>query len=660
MKIKRLLTTLWLSSIFALASCGGATTNGTTSGNGNIPSSSGTTSLDDKELYSAGGVLNTTNLSSYEVYENTPAHRKVSTYQQFLDAINDAKYTYTTTLNNDNTLSQTVTNEGTVHIIEIENDLDLGYEIIKDYVTQMEYTFVTDWANFNSYQTTSGSNGDKKSAYTYDPLVESGISCIEISRACNLLIYSKTGVKITHAGFKINSDYNLAVRNLKFDEMWMWEDSVSETPSKTIGDYDIWGWAYFKVSFSDNIWIDHCEFGKSFDGQIDVSNPTYNTSSTVASAPLNGSGYENVHISFCDFKSGDDDPNGYIYKMMLSIELDYQEWKGDKSTYTTTTDTCRYYRTLREIGASFDDILHGIAIPQKKGFLLGDTGNSGGTKVLTGDTTFQANKTYYKVTGFESSDGREKVGNTPADVTVGATIADATYEVAGRTISSYYEMQTPGPDYFNNLNLKVSFDSCKFRNIEDRLPNIRGGICYMYNSIVDASEYFTYRAKTSLQNCKSRVANKVASGGSLYTTNGKYKLALVSQGGVSCLGGSIYANTVMYKGIVDLVKNNNTDLGFSGNNTDYYKSGYKYENVYFSAGNQTFTGSTGENNPFSSVCKDSAYLSSSFFSYHNESNTLPFTIVSQAPSITENGLDEYFATNKAGTNINISYLKVQY
>lgn len=656
MKIKRLLTTLGLSSIFALASCGDSSN---TSDNTSTNTESGTTILEDKQLYSAGGVLDTTKLTSYEAYENTAAHKKVSTYQQFLDAINDAKYTYTTTLNSDNTLSQTVTNEGTVHIIEIENDLDLGYEIIKDYINQKGYTFVTNWANFSSYEDTTGSNGDKNSAYTYDPLVESGISCIEISRACNLLIYSKTGVKITHAGFKINSDYNLTVRNIKFDEMWMWEDSVSETPSKTIGDYDTWGWAYFKISFSDNIWIDHCEFGKSFDGQIDVSNPTYNTAKTIASAPLNGSGYENVHISFCDFKSGDADQNGYLYKMMWSIEEDYRNWKRNESTYTSTTDTCRYYRTLRELGASFDDILYGVAIPQKKGFLLGDTGNSSGDKVLTDDTTFQANKNYYKVKGFEA-DGREKVNNIPADVTVGAVIADATYEVSGKTISSYYEMQTPGPDYFNNLNLKVSFDSCKFKNIEDRLPNIRGGICYMYNSIVDASEYYTYRAKSSLQNCKSLITTKVETGKSFLTTNGKYKLALVSQGGVSCLGGSIYANTVIYKGIADLVKNNNTDLGFTGDNTNYYKSGYKYENVYYSAGNQTFTGSTGSTNPFSAVCKDSAYLSPSFFSYHNETNTIPFEIASQAPSITETGLDTYFTTNKAGTNNNISYLKVRY
>ena len=640
MKIKRLLTVLGLSSVFALASCGDSNREG---------SCDGTIALENKELYSAGGVLDTTKLTSFESYENTAAHKKVSTYQQFLDAINDAKYTYTTTLNSDNTLSQTVTNEGTVHIIEIENDLDLGYENIKEYANQKGYSFVYDWRELDKVP---------EGTYEYTPLYEVGISRIEISNAYNLLIYSKTGVKITHAGFKINSDYNLAVRNIKFDEMWMWEDSSSEAPNKTIGDYDTWGWAYFKISFSDNIWIDHCEFGKTFDGQIDVANPTYNTKSTYQSAPLNGSGYENVHISFCDFKAGDASEDGYLYQMMWSIEQEYRSWKRGEDY--NEQKVCRYYRSLRELGASFDDILYGVAIPQKKGFLLGDTGNSSKSDaILTEDTTFQANKNYYKIKGYEA-DGRAKINNIPADITVGATISSATYEVAGRVIADYYEYQVPGSDYFNNQNLKVSFDSCKFTNIEDRLPNIRGGICYMYNSIVDASSYYTYKNKQSLQTCKSNISTKVSSGNSFLTTNGKYKLALVSQGGVSCLGGSIYANTVIYKGITDLVKNNNTDLGFSGNDTNYYKSGYKFVNVYYSAGNQTFTGSTGETNPFSTVCKDSSYLSPSFFSYHNESNTIPFEIVSQAPNITETGLDTYFATNKAGTNNNISYLKVKY
>ena len=51
---------------------------------------------------------------------------------------------------------------------------------------------------------------------------------------------------------------------------------------KQIGDYDWYGWAYFKIAFCGYIWIDHCTFGKSYDGQIDVSNPEYTANAGVA------------------------------------------------------------------------------------------------------------------------------------------------------------------------------------------------------------------------------------------------------------------------------------------------------------------------------------------------------------------------------------------
>ena len=90
----------------------------------------------------------------------------------------------------------------------------------------------------------------------------------------DLLVYSKSGAKLTHCGFKLTSDNNVVFRNLEFDEIWQWEDSPLTTAS-AVGDYDWHGWAYFKIAFCGYVWIDHCTFGKSYDGQIDYSNPDY-------------------------------------------------------------------------------------------------------------------------------------------------------------------------------------------------------------------------------------------------------------------------------------------------------------------------------------------------------------------------------------------------
>ncbi len=52
--------------------------------------------------------------------------------------------------------------------------------------------------------------------------------------------------------------------------------------------------------------------------------------------------------------------------MMDKIE---QEYQSGKTNYL-------YYNKLRDSGITFEEILYGIAIPQKKGFLFGDSGNN--------------------------------------------------------------------------------------------------------------------------------------------------------------------------------------------------------------------------------------------------------------------------------------------
>lgn len=458
---------------------------------------------DEKGNLSVGGYAEN-GITDFTKYLNTSAYRRVSTPLEFLNALKDAKYDYTNVWDESTkTLHQTLNKEGNVHVIEITQDLNMGY--FKMGSLEKATNLVTDFANkmnnLSSYLCMS------------DMLKENGISQIKIENTSNLLIYSKNGAKITHCGFKLTSDTNVVFRNLAFDELWQWEDAPVNTASK-IGDYDWFGWAYFKIAFCGYIWIDHCTFGKSYDGQIDYSNPVYTANAgTAFRAPYGAQGENGLHISWCNFTSGSDDPEGYIYQMMSKIEKEYQE---GKKNYL-------YYNALRDANISFEDILYGIAIPQKKGFLCGD---------------------------------------------------DAKF-------SGSYEM---ADDYNFNLKLKVSFANCIFKNIEDRLPKLRGGNAYLYNCVVDSQEYYIYRSKLNSAGAKSIVAR----------INSSWKCALVSQGLVCGNGGSIKAENTIFRGIETLIKHNDTknvspyvDGGFEITNCSYQRG--TMDSVYIGSSNDVGT-----------------------------------------------------------------------
>lgn len=89
----------------------------------------------------------------------------------------------------------------------------------------------------------------------------------------NKTIYSAYG----NGGFRrgsltISGKSNIILRNLKFRELWEWDDATS-------GAYDRNGWDYITVSSSyggasvtaraHHLWIDHCDFEKAYDGLFD-------------------------------------------------------------------------------------------------------------------------------------------------------------------------------------------------------------------------------------------------------------------------------------------------------------------------------------------------------------------------------------------------------
>jgi pectate lyase len=323
--------------------------------------------------------------------------------------------------------------------------------------------------------------------------------------------------------------------------MWQWEDAPASTTSK-IGDYDWFGWAYFKISFCGYIWIDHCTFGKSYDGQIDYSNPVYNANAgTAFRAPLDADGGNGLHVSWCSFNAGSDDESGYLYKMMTAIEESYQ--KGE-SAYL-------YYNKLRDGGASFEEILYGIAIPQKKGFLCGDNAKFSGS--------------------YDNAD-----------------------------------------DYNYNLKLCVSFGNCRFINLEDRLPKLRGGNAYIYNCIVDGTQYYSYRTKLQSLGASSLVA----------AVNSSWKCGLVSQGIVCGNGGSVMAENCIFKGVQYLLKNNDTN-----NSAPYSYGGYCLVNCSYqqSATSAEYIGSSSEaGNKFTNAT--TSILSTANFAWHTSDGSAPFEV----------------------------------
>lgn len=79
---------------------------------------------------------------------------------------------------------------------------------------------------------------------------------------------------------------NVILRNLRFRGLWEHDPS---------GEYDEMGWDYVRITSagktgSRRVWVDHCDFGKVYDGQLDVVH-----------------GSDLVTISHCIFSGGDDE-----------------------------------------------------------------------------------------------------------------------------------------------------------------------------------------------------------------------------------------------------------------------------------------------------------------------------------------------------------------
>jgi len=257
-----------------------------------------------------------------QLAETDSGYAKVATVQQFLDALysnykNAAYGSYTKA----------------VKVIEITADLNIGYTEVGSSVTSS-----TSGAALLTAHAT---------AKLHPVLLTTGVSKIDIKpKTGGLTIFSSNGSTIRHGTLNIKSTSNIIVRNLKFDEIWEWDEA-------TKGNYDSNDWDFIDLGNGgavDNVWIDHCTFTKAYDGTVDLKK-----------------GVSNVTFSWNKYV-GDDgatNSNSWVRQQFNALEL-------NKSSYP-------FYNFLRTNGFSIDDLVI-INQGHDKTHLLGsnsqDSGNS--------------------------------------------------------------------------------------------------------------------------------------------------------------------------------------------------------------------------------------------------------------------------------------------
>ena len=97
-------------------------------------------------------------------------------------------------------------------------------------------------------------------------------------------IFSTNGATLKRGTIELHGAHNVVIRNLKFRDLWEFDPT---------GKYDRLGWDYVRITDhgeerAHHVWVDHCDFGKVYDGALDVVH-----------------GSDCVTISWCKF-SGDE------------------------------------------------------------------------------------------------------------------------------------------------------------------------------------------------------------------------------------------------------------------------------------------------------------------------------------------------------------------
>ncbi|HSY17565.1 MAG TPA: immunoglobulin domain-containing protein [Candidatus Acidoferrales bacterium] len=198
---------------------------------------------------------------------------------------------------------------GAIKVIEIMTNLDLGWNEIGPAVQGLSSTPFTAAAT----------------PQLHPRLVTTGVSKMDIKyKNGGLTIFSANGATIRHCTFNIKSTHNVIVRNLKFDEMWEWDEA-------TKGQYDKNDWDFIDIGNGgsvSNVWIDHCTFTKTYDGILDTK-----------------AGSSGITISWCKYVGDDGATNANSF---VRQQINYLE--QSPSSYP-------FYNFLRTHGYSVENIV---------------------------------------------------------------------------------------------------------------------------------------------------------------------------------------------------------------------------------------------------------------------------------------------------------------
>ncbi|MGH7991907.1 MAG: immunoglobulin domain-containing protein [Limisphaerales bacterium] len=198
--------------------------------------------------------------------DTDPAYVKVYTPLDFANALQSAYKT-----------------ADSVKVIEIMNDLSLG------------------WNEVGAAVQAVGPFRENTAPLLHPVLLSVGESLIDIKPRSGLTIFSASGATIKHCNFNIKSCSNVIVRNLKFDENWEWDEN-------TKGQYDRNDWDFITLGNGgavSNIWIDHCTFTKSYDGIVDTK-----------------AGCSAINLSWCRYIGDDGATNrhSWVWQQIDSLE----------------------------------------------------------------------------------------------------------------------------------------------------------------------------------------------------------------------------------------------------------------------------------------------------------------------------------------------------
>jgi pectate lyase len=214
-------------------------------------------------------------------------------------------------------------NANPVKVIEIMNDLNMG------------------WNEVGSTLQADGLLRQNIAPKKHPALIASGVSLLDIMQFNGLTIFSRNGSAIRHAEFNIKAGTNLILRNLRFDELWEWDEA-------TRGDYDSNDWDFVTIGdgsgVTSGIWVDHCTFTKSYDGVLDIKR-----------------GASAITISWSEVVPAAAGPGSFVQQQFDDLEAN--------RTGNVMYNFLRTYYSQQQVVD--------IALPQKKGHLIGSNNLEG-------------------------------------------------------------------------------------------------------------------------------------------------------------------------------------------------------------------------------------------------------------------------------------------